>query len=85
MPDFGQMQKTPELILIGEKIRKLRTEQSYSQEDFAMEVGMDRAYYGGIERGERNVASINLIKIAATLGVEVGDLFPKVKKLIQSS
>lgn len=30
---------------------------------------------GGVERGERNVAVLNLRKIAAGLGVAVGDLF----------
>jgi len=31
-----------------------------------------------VERGERNVAALNLIRIARALGVEVGDLFPPV-------
>jgi transcriptional regulator with XRE-family HTH domain len=43
--------------------------------------GLDRAYYGGIERGERNVAALNLIKMAVALDVEVGNLFPKLTEL----
>jgi transcriptional regulator with XRE-family HTH domain len=70
------MQKHPQLVLLGERIREHRTAAGYSQEEFASEVGLDRAYYGGVERGERNVASLNLVKIALALRVAVGDLFP---------
>ena len=64
--------KNPQLVALGERIRALRRERSISQEDFAARVGLDRSYYGG---GERNVAALNLIRIAAALGVEVGALF----------
>jgi transcriptional regulator with XRE-family HTH domain len=73
--------KHPNLAKVGQRIRQLRQEQGFSQEDFAAEVGLDRSYMGGIERGERNIAILNLIRIAKTLGVEVGDLFPSVKTL----
>lgn len=66
---------------LGQQIRKIREEQGYSQEDFAIEAGLDRSYMGGIERGERNIAALNLIKIAKALGVEVGELFPPIKQL----
>ena len=36
---------------------------------------------GGIEPGERNIAALNLIRIAKAFNVEVGDLFPKIKDL----
>ena len=69
------------LFLLGQKIRILRTAKGYSQEEFALLAGLDRAYYGGIERGERNVAALNLIKIARALNAEVGDLFPQLADL----
>lgn len=75
------MQKHPQLLALGKQIRNLREKSGLSQEAFASEAGLDRAYYGGVERGERNIASINLIQIAATLGVEVRDLFPSMKTL----
>lgn len=75
------MRKHHHLEALGRRIRKLRKKCGYSQEDFANEAGLDRAYYGGIERGERNVATINLIRIATVLGVEVGDLFPPLRTL----
>ena len=75
------MDKHPHLVALGGNIRKLREDAGYSQEDFATEAGLDRAYYGGIERGERNVAALNLIQIAAALKVEIGDLFPSLRSL----
>ena len=73
--------KNRKLFLIGKQIRRLREEKGISQEEFAALAGLDRAYYGGIERGERNMAALNLIKIAVALDVEVGDLFPKLTEL----
>ena len=68
--------KDRKLVLLGQRIRRLREERNLSQEEFAAQADIDRAYYGGIERGERNVAALNLIKIADALGAEVGELFP---------
>ena len=75
------MAKQSHLAALGERIREIRRTKGYSQEQFANDVGLDRSYYGGIERGERNVAALNLIKIARELGVEVGELFPPMSKL----
>ncbi len=64
-----------ELRLLGRRIRELREQRGFSQEGFAEEIELDRAYYGGVERGERNVAALNLIRIARGLEVPVGELF----------
>ena len=71
--------KHPALIKIGERIRMLHKEKGYSQESY--EVGLDRTYMGSVERGERNIAALNLVKIAKTLKVELGDLFPAAESL----
>lgn len=73
--------KHPALIKLGKKIRELRKEKGFSQENFAYEVGLDRTYMGSVERGERNIAALNLVRIAKTLKVEVGTLFPAIKNL----
>ena len=39
----------------------------------AVLVDIDRSYMGGIERGEHNLAIINLLKIADALGVKVSN------------
>lgn len=73
--------KHPALIKVGHKIRELRKAKGFSQESFADEVGIDRTYMGGIERGERNIAAVNIIRIAKALKVEVGELFPAIRAL----
>lgn len=73
--------KNKQLVAIGKRIRALRTAHGYTQEGLAIRSGLDRAYFGGVERGERNVSAINLIRIAVVLGVEIGDLFPPIVEL----
>ncbi len=73
--------KNPVLPLLGLQIRRLRQEKNLSQEEFAELADIDRAYYGGVERGERNVSALNLIKIADALNVEIGELFPPLSAL----
>lgn len=68
------------LQAFGAHLRALRKAADFSQEDFALEIGLDRTYMGGVERGERNVAVLNLRKIAAGLGVAVGELFTPYSK-----
>ena len=74
-------ERHPALVALGQQIRKVRQAHGISQEDFAHEAGLGRSYYGGVERGERNVAALNLMRIAAALDVEVGELFPTVREL----
>ena len=69
------------LVKLGHRIREQRQAKGFSQEGFAAEVGIDRTYMGGIERGERNIATLNLVRIAKALKVEVGELFPPIKML----
>lgn len=64
------------LAAVGSRIRRLREARGIAQEDFAEQAGLDRSYYGGVERGERNVAVRNLVRIATALQVEAGELFP---------
>lgn len=62
------------LVKFGNRVRELRVERDLSQEAFALEVGLDRTYIGGIERGERNLALRNIEKIANSLGVSLAEL-----------
>lgn len=75
------MRKDPHLVALGARIRAIRRAKGFSQEGFAAEAGLGRSYYGGVERGERNIAALNLMQIAKVLDVEVGELFPTLKEL----
>jgi transcriptional regulator with XRE-family HTH domain len=59
----------------GHRIRFLRKRQGFSQEELAARSGLHRTYIGGIERGERNVALLNILKIAQALNVSPIELF----------
>jgi transcriptional regulator with XRE-family HTH domain len=62
-------------IRFGKALRKRRQKLGVSQEAFADMCQLDRTYIGGIERGERNVALVNIEKIAKTLRLTIAELF----------
>jgi transcriptional regulator with XRE-family HTH domain len=66
--------KNKYLIELGKKIKQIRKLKALSQEQLALKAEIDRSYMGGIERGERNVTFLTLVKIALCLGCEVADL-----------
>lgn len=63
------------LRLFGDHIRRLREERGWSQEELADRCELHRTYIGGIERGERNLGVLNVLKIARAIGVEPSRLF----------
>jgi transcriptional regulator with XRE-family HTH domain len=62
-------------VRFGKALRQKRTRLGVSQEAFADMCQMDRTYIGGIERGERNVALVNIEKIAKALQISIAQLF----------
>lgn len=69
----------PCLLSLGASIRALRLRQGLSQEQLAYDANIGRSYMGGIERGEHNVAVINLCKIASALDTSAANLFVAAK------
>ena len=61
-------------ILFGQRVRQFRKAQGLSQEAFAAKSGIDRSYMGAVERGENNLALINICKIAVALEVPLSKL-----------
>lgn len=53
---------------------QLRKERGWSQEQLALESGLARSYLGGIERGQRNIALLNICRLAETLGIPASEL-----------
>jgi transcriptional regulator with XRE-family HTH domain len=72
--------KSPALTVFGEAIRQRRKALGYSQEAFGDACGIDRSYMGGIERGEHNLALINILKIIDALGVQPSEFFKDMDK-----
>jgi len=65
------------LMTIGDNIRHYRTKKGWSQEDLAFECELHRTYIGAVERGERNITVLNLIKIKNELGIRLDELYPE--------
>jgi len=45
----------------------LRKDRGLSQEQLALQSGLARSYLGGVERGQRNIALENIVRLAKTL------------------
>jgi DNA-binding XRE family transcriptional regulator len=59
----------------GKAVRRRRHQLGVSQEEFADMCGLDRTYIGGIERGERNIALVNIERIARAFRILLAELF----------
>ena len=58
----------------GHKVKTLRLEKGWTQEELARRADLHRTYIGSIERYERNISLLNLERIAKALGVDIKDL-----------
>ncbi|MGC2336536.1 MAG: helix-turn-helix transcriptional regulator, partial [Pseudolabrys sp.] len=50
-----------------------------SQRALAQLACLDRTYVGSVERGERNVSIDNVERLAEALGIELADLFKRIR------
>ena len=59
----------------GFAVRMRREELNLTQEDLAHKAGIHRTYLSDIERGSRNVALINIERLAKALSMSLSELF----------
>ena len=62
----------------GERVRLLRLEYNWSQEELGFKTNIHRTYIGSVERGEQNISLDNLGRLAKVLKVSLSDLFETV-------
>lgn len=65
-------------VRFGFAVKMLREKRNLTQEDLAEKAGIHRTYLSDIERGSRNVALINIERLAQSLSVSIHDLFRQV-------
>ena len=63
------------LIQFGKRVRQLRKEKGFSQEELAHRADLHRTYIGMIERAEKNITLVNIEKIANALETKIENLF----------
>ena len=66
-------------VQFGRTMRKRRQALGLSQEGLAERADLHWTYIGGIERGERNVSLLNIVKIARALGTTPARLMVDVR------
>ncbi|NNN20590.1 MAG: helix-turn-helix transcriptional regulator [Acidimicrobiales bacterium] len=62
------------LQAFGDRVRQRRLENGLSQEKLAELSGLHRTYIGHVERGEVNLALINILRIAKSLSIDASEL-----------
>lgn len=62
------------LAHFGKKVQAIRASQKISQEKLSELSELDRTYISSVERGQRNISILNIIKIADALNVKPGSL-----------
>jgi transcriptional regulator with XRE-family HTH domain len=64
----------------GKRLRELRLAKAFTQESLAERAGLHSTYVGSVERGERNVALDNILKLARALDEPPSSLFADFRK-----
>lgn len=65
----------------GAALRELRAERKLSQESLALEAGLNRGYYSGVETGKRNISLTNIEKLATALDLPPSAIFERAERL----
>lgn len=68
-------------VTLGKRIRQLRRKRGYTQEALADMIGSSQGHLGKVERGEVQIGSELLQKIADALVVDVGSIFQRPRNL----
>jgi len=58
----------------GRHLRAERLRRGLSQEELGQQIGYDRTYIGGVERGERNLTLQTVEAMAKRLGLDPRDM-----------
>lgn len=71
----------PDLVPLGEAVRRFRKARGLTQEDLSGLTELHRNHIGGIERGERNITIKTTLTLARALNVQPAELFAEYHRL----
>lgn len=66
----------PYMAHVKNKIKEIRKQKGFTQEEVAKKAGISANYFAKIERGTINTTIKKASQIAKALGVDVSDIFP---------
>ena len=66
---------------LGMRIKFLRKERHWSQEDLALEANVNKNYLSDLENGRRNPSFEILERIATALKISLSDLFKGIESI----
>lgn len=69
-------------LAFGEVFQSMRLERAHAQDAFALIAGVDRSYYGKLERGERQPSVGLLLRISKALGVSGAEVMAAAEQLM---
>ncbi len=78
--DVTQRKRIDPRIALGRAVRKLRLKAGLSQESLADLAGINRTYIGDVERGKRNIALLNLVRISEALALPLSRLIAHMER-----
>jgi transcriptional regulator with XRE-family HTH domain len=64
---------------LGKAVRTERERMKLSQEDFAELCDLHRTYIGQVERGEKNISFVNILRISKALSMRPSKLLQKAR------
>jgi transcriptional regulator with XRE-family HTH domain len=64
--------------IIGQKIKKLREQKGITQETMALQLDVTQSNYGRLEKDDRRLNVVKLLKIVRILDVNIAYLFNEV-------
>lgn len=73
----GKTPKDPDLKKMGAALRARREALGISQAEVARRCGMHATFVAGVERGERNVSYLTLLRIVTALDTKIHQVFSK--------
>jgi len=62
--------------IVGENLKKARLKKGLTQDELAHKGGFYRTYINLVETAKRTPSSYSLFRIASSLGIKVGELYP---------
>ena len=62
------------LLYVGKRLKALRKNLGFSQEELAYKAGFSRSYYSDVETGKRNISILNLYKLSVSLDVPLSEM-----------